>query len=293
MFETWGRAIYRRRRLVLVITLAVVVFAGVWGTGVFGSLQSAGGFNTPNSQSQRAADLAASAFGRDSGDVVVLYRSTTRTVADPAYRAAVTGTLGALPRSKVESVATYWSTGSRQFVSASGRETYAVLELTGADDAARIKSFDAIAGRYALHHVDLTVIAPIFDAILVPGGVGGFVETMGLNPLLNLSRRRLAGRAGVASYGSEDERPLTGTDLRVLESEIGPVRLTTGRMEFLRIFDRNVLRHRHPRASTVLGSIDDALSRAGLTRLSYHQVVTVLKQPALAGPAGPDRVAAR
>jgi SAM-dependent methyltransferase len=154
-------------------------------------------------------------------------------------------------------------------------------------------SFDAIAGRYALHHVDLTVIAPIFDAILVPGGVGGFVETMGLNPLLNLSRRRLAGRAGVASYGSEDERPLTGTDLRVLESEIGPVRLTTGRMEFLRIFDRNVLRHRHPRASTVLGSIDDALSRAGLTRLSYHQVVTVLKQPALAGPAGPDRVAAR
>jgi trehalose monomycolate/heme transporter len=149
MFETWGRAIYRRRRLVLVITLAVVVFAGVWGTGVFGSLQSAGGFNTPNSQSQRAADLAASAFGRDSGDVVVLYQSATRTVADPAYRAAVTRTLGALPRSKVESVATYWSTGSRQFVSASGRETYAVLELAGADDAARIKSFDAIAGQLA------------------------------------------------------------------------------------------------------------------------------------------------
>src|ERR1039457_5158467 len=149
MFDTWGRAIYRRRRLVLVITLAVVVFAGVWGTGVFGSLQSAGGFNTPNSQSQRAADLAASAFGRDSGDVVVLYQSTTRTVADPADRAAVTRTLGALPRSKVESVATYWSTGSRQFVSASGRETYAVLELAGADDAARIKSFDAIAGQLA------------------------------------------------------------------------------------------------------------------------------------------------
>ena len=149
MFETWGRAIYRRRRLVLVVTLAVVVFAGVWGTGVFGSLQSAGGFNTPNSQSQRAADLAAAAFGRDSGDVVVLYQSATRTVADPAYRAAVTRTLGALPRSKVESVATYWSTGSKQFVSASGRETYAVLELTGADDAARIKSFDAIAGQLA------------------------------------------------------------------------------------------------------------------------------------------------
>jgi RND superfamily putative drug exporter len=149
MFETWGRVIYRRRRLVLVITLIGVVFAGVWGTGVFGSLQTAGGFNTPNSQSQRSSDLASAAFGRDTGDVVVLYQSATRTVADPAYRAAVTRTLGALPRSKVESVATYWSTGSRQFVSASGHQTYAVIELTGADDAARIKNFDAIAGQLA------------------------------------------------------------------------------------------------------------------------------------------------
>ena len=149
MFETWGRVIYRRRRLVLVITLIGVVFAGVWGTGVFGSLQTAGGFNTPNSQSQRSSDLASAAFGRDTGDVVVLYQSATRNVADPAYRAAVTRTLGALPRSKVESVATYWSTGSRQFVSASGHQTYAVIELTGADDAARIKNFDAISGQLA------------------------------------------------------------------------------------------------------------------------------------------------
>ncbi len=149
MFEAWGRIVYRRRRLVVVITLVIVAFAGAWGTGVFGSLQSAGGFNTPNSQSQRSSDLAAAAFGRDTGDVVVLYQSATRTVADPAYRAAVTRTLGALPRSQIESVATYWSTGSRQFVSASGRETYAVIELAGGSDAARIKSFDAISGKLA------------------------------------------------------------------------------------------------------------------------------------------------
>ena len=149
MFEAWGRIVYRRRRLVVIITLVIVAFAAVWGTGVFGSLQSAGGFNTPNSQSQHSSDLAAAAFGRDAGDVVVLYQSATRTVADPAYRAAVTRTLGALPRSRIESVATYWSTGSRQFVSASGRETYAVIELAGGSDAARIKSFDAISGKLA------------------------------------------------------------------------------------------------------------------------------------------------
>jgi uncharacterized membrane protein YdfJ with MMPL/SSD domain len=150
MFETWGRIIYRRRRLVVVLTLIVVAFAGAWGTGVFGSLQTAGGFNAPDSQSQRASDLASAAFGRDTGDVVVLYKSATMTVTDPAYRAAVTRTIGALPDAVVESAATFWSTGSRQFVSAGGRETYAVLELAGGSDAARIQSFDAIKGKLAV-----------------------------------------------------------------------------------------------------------------------------------------------
>src|SRR6266852_5805306 len=149
MFETWGRTIYRRRRLVLALTLIVVAFAGVWGTGVFGSLQSAGGFSATNKAGQHASDLASAAFRRDTADVVVLYTSESMTVADPAYRAAVTRTLGALPHSRVTSAATFWSTGSRQFVSASGRETYAVLELTGAGDAARIKSFDAIRAKLA------------------------------------------------------------------------------------------------------------------------------------------------
>jgi trehalose monomycolate/heme transporter len=144
MFESWGRVVYRRRRLVLVIALIVIAFAAAWGTGVFSRLQSSGGFTPPDSQSQQAANLAAAAFGRDSGDVVVLYSSPDQTVRSPGFRAAVTGTLAALPHSKVLSYATYWSTGSPQFISASGRETYAVLELAGSDDAARITSFDAI-----------------------------------------------------------------------------------------------------------------------------------------------------
>ena len=144
MFESWGRVVYRRRRLVLVIALVVVAFAAAWGTGVFSRLQSSGGFTPPDSQSQQSANLAAAAFGRDSGDVVVLYSSPDQTVRSPGFRSAVTGTLAALPHGKVLSYATYWSTGSPQFISASGRETYAVLELAGADDAARITNFDAI-----------------------------------------------------------------------------------------------------------------------------------------------------
>jgi trehalose monomycolate/heme transporter len=149
MFESWGRVVYRRRRLVLVIALVVVAFAAAWGTGVFGRLQSSGGFTPPDSQSQRAANLAQATFGRDAGDVVVLYSSPDRAVRSPGFRSAVTGTLAALPHSRVLSYQTYWSTGSPRFISASGRETYAVLELAGSDDAARITNFDAISGRLA------------------------------------------------------------------------------------------------------------------------------------------------
>lgn len=152
-------------------------------------------------------------------------------------------------------------------------------ELTPATFAA--ESFDAIVGHYALHHVNLNVIAPIFDEILCAGGRAAFVETMGLNPLLNFSRNRIAGRAGVASYGSEDEHPLERSDLRILERWIGPVELMCGELRFLRILDRNVLRYRHPLLSKILAAIDDTLLRLGAGALSYHQVVKLTKRAPL------------
>jgi hypothetical protein len=43
VFERWGRTAYRRRRLVLVIALFFAVLGGVWGTTIFGKVQTAGG----------------------------------------------------------------------------------------------------------------------------------------------------------------------------------------------------------------------------------------------------------
>jgi len=144
MFETWGRTLYRRRRLTLGLTLVFVVFAAVWGTGVFGKLSSGDNFTPPASQSQRETDQASQVFGRNDADVVVLYRSATMTVSDPAYRRAVTAALSGLPRADVARVSTYWSTGSARLVSADRHATYAVLQLSGADDAARHTTYDAI-----------------------------------------------------------------------------------------------------------------------------------------------------
>jgi trehalose monomycolate/heme transporter len=149
MFEAWGRILFRRRRLVLLVAAVGIVAAAIWGTGVFRSLQSSGGFAPPASQSQREESLAARAFGRDAGDVVLLYTSATQTVHSPAYRSAVTSSLARLPHSRVTGVQTYWSTGSPAFVSANGRVSYAVLELAGGSDTARIANFDAIKADFS------------------------------------------------------------------------------------------------------------------------------------------------
>ena len=149
MFETWGRALYRRRRLTLSLTLVLVAFAAVWGTGVFGKLSSGDNFTPPASQSQREANQAARVFGRNDANVVVLYRSASMTVGDPGYRQAVTAALSGLPQTDVTRVTTYWSTGSPSLVSADRHSTYAVLQLTGADDAARHKTYDAIKAELA------------------------------------------------------------------------------------------------------------------------------------------------
>jgi uncharacterized membrane protein YdfJ with MMPL/SSD domain len=168
MFEAWGRALYRRRKLALVIALLFVVFAGVWGTGVFAKLSSGNSFTPPDSQSQHEQNLADQVFGRNEADVVVLYQSAGMTVADQAYRQAVTAALAGLPRQDVAGLTTYWSTRDPALVSASRHETYAILQLAGADDAARQTSYKAIEN-------DLN------PAVLKTGGVtaraGGTVPT--------------------------------------------------------------------------------------------------------------------
>jgi trehalose monomycolate/heme transporter len=157
VFESWGRVVYARGRLVLILAAIVVVAAAVWGTRVFGALQSAGGFSAPGSQSQQESDLAGRAFGRDAADVVVLYSSPRLTVQDPAFRTAVTRSLAALPARDVRSAATYWSTRSPQFAGAGGHATYAVLELAGGTDSARAVNYQAIKGRLSVPGISTQV----------------------------------------------------------------------------------------------------------------------------------------
>jgi RND superfamily putative drug exporter len=148
MFEALGRRTYRSRRLVLALAGVFVAVALTWGSGVFAKL-AAGGFDNPDSESGRALAAIEADFGRNDVDVVALYRSDTRTVDDPTFRADVEGVLAGLPSSAVRGSATFWSTNSGAFVSADRHATYAALQLTGADDDARKQAFEAIRDQLA------------------------------------------------------------------------------------------------------------------------------------------------
>jgi RND superfamily putative drug exporter len=139
MFEALGRVMYRRRRWVVAIAVVFLVFAGVWGTGVFGAM-TGGGFEDPNSESSKAAEVAAKALGRNSSDAVVLYRSADLTVDDPAYRSAVADSLAGVPTIMLAQTTTFWSTGFPALVSTDRHETYAVLQF-----ADTVNDEDAIA----------------------------------------------------------------------------------------------------------------------------------------------------
>ena len=144
MFESWGRGLYRARWLALVIALLFAATAAAWGTGVFGKLSSGNTFTPPNSQSNIESNLADSLFGRNGADVVVLFHSNSRTVADPVYRQAVTGYLAGLPAAQVTKSATYWTSGQPSLVSADRHYTYAVLQLAGSTDQTREATYKAI-----------------------------------------------------------------------------------------------------------------------------------------------------
>lgn len=169
---------------------------------------------------------------------------------------------------------------------ARAREVHEALGLPATfvltlEEAASEGLFDAVVGRYALHHTDVPELAPMLAALVRPGGRGAFVETFATNPILRLARRTLTGRLGIAKLGTDDERPLGRGDLDALRQAFGTLDVECKQMAFLRIFDRQVLRFKAPRVSSVLRWLDDQIQRVpNSASWSYFQVVVVAKTTA-------------
>ncbi|MFJ9583185.1 MMPL family transporter [Streptomyces acidicola] len=143
MFAALGKLVHRRAKSVLLIAGLFAALGIAWGTGVFGAL-TAGGFQSSGSESARAAERIEDTFGRRNADIIVLYSSKTLKVDAPAYREAVTESLGSVDSGDLARKVTYWDTNSPALVSADRSSTYAVITLAEKDEDARSEIFPEI-----------------------------------------------------------------------------------------------------------------------------------------------------
>ena len=112
MFSRLGSFAVRRRRLVLALTLVFFVAAAVLGAGVFDKL-STGGFQDPDAESTRAAELLDDRYGQGDPNLVLLVAPDGGVVDDQdavdAGRALTERLAG---EEGVASAVSYWSLGS-------------------------------------------------------------------------------------------------------------------------------------------------------------------------------------
>jgi uncharacterized membrane protein YdfJ with MMPL/SSD domain len=144
MLAALGRLLYRTRWFALLLSLAVVLGAALYGFGVFGTL-TGGGFEDPNSQSANARTLLDQQLGGSTADIVVLMRSDTLNATDPAFADAATRLLNTLQaQPSVASVTSYYSTQSPRLLSRDGRETFAVVQLAATDRTVKGRDYKAL-----------------------------------------------------------------------------------------------------------------------------------------------------
>lgn len=144
MFAKWGSLAYRRRWVVLIATVALAVVGGIWGLGVFDRL-SQGGYEAPTSEAARANQVAQDAFGRQGGDVLVVYNTT-----DPAKLQQIAGELADLPADAVLKV-------QPPFPSPQSGKSLVVITLTSGDSNTQLKQYDQIADRLQVDGLEAQV----------------------------------------------------------------------------------------------------------------------------------------
>lgn len=136
MFTSIGRFTVRRRRLVLLSTVAFVLAAGALGGGVFDRL-STGGFEDPDSESAQASAYLEETFGAGAPNIVLLVTAEGGDVDDPEVTEVgleLTEELAAVEGA--DDVVSYWSLGGPPpLATTEGDAALVVGRLLGDPDA--------------------------------------------------------------------------------------------------------------------------------------------------------------
>ncbi len=143
MLTWWSDRVVQWRRQVLAAAVLFMIFAGLWGTGVFSNLRD-GGFDDTSSQSARATQLLEKQLGRTDADLILLVSNPNLTVDDPAFETDVQGALTLLPATEVAATRTYWSTKAPAFVTADRHSSYAVVTLRNPDERKELTAYQPL-----------------------------------------------------------------------------------------------------------------------------------------------------
>ncbi|MDY7101183.1 MAG: MMPL family transporter [Actinomycetota bacterium] len=136
MFTRLSELTFTRRRLVLVVTVVAVALAAAVGSGVFGRL-SGGGFDDPDAEAIRAAEVLDERFDAGSPDLVLLVDAAGGDVDADAVAAAgvaLTEEVGGLDG--VGRAISYWTAGRPPSLrSGTGDGALVLVRLDGDEDA--------------------------------------------------------------------------------------------------------------------------------------------------------------
>ncbi|MDO5669318.1 MAG: MMPL family transporter [Corynebacterium sp.] len=147
MFEKWGHFSFRHRRLVpLIVIAAILAVYAIFGTQL-AERMSQEGWDDPGSSSTAAAHIEQEVFGRDnSGDVILLFESTDRSLNDPTTFGAIASHLEDLKAEypdEIAHVTSYFDTRNAQLINGDGTRAFAAIGLRG-DGEQTLRDFRAI-----------------------------------------------------------------------------------------------------------------------------------------------------
>ncbi|MER5482386.1 MMPL family transporter [Streptomyces sp. NPDC002812] len=147
MFAAIGAFTARRRKWVVIAAVVFTLFAGVWGTGVFGSFTGGAGFDDPASESVEADKVLEGPLGRESNDVIVLYESKTAGQGAAEFGSAVRSALDGVPREGITRLSSFWDPGAQgadAYVSRDGTRMYATVQFADDNDQHQVEALTKI-----------------------------------------------------------------------------------------------------------------------------------------------------
>ncbi len=165
-FHRLGAWVARHRWPALIAYLIAMVLFGVFGVQVFGSMKSQG-FNSPDSDSSRAAVILAEDFGLTDPVAILAIETPTNVDTDASAATALLDEVASLDG--VDSVVSYWSTGGAPaFAGNDGRTGQAVVSAEDGVDrqelAAQIVSnFEGTQGDLVVYAFGGEIIGNAFN----------------------------------------------------------------------------------------------------------------------------------